>query len=295
MTISILSAAGQCCHHGEAKRKEWMPEPTVFRARMLGKAAVVTGAGAEGDDIGIGRAIALLLAREGARVACVDLHADRAERTAALIREAGGEAIASGGDVTEISHCERFVAEAVAAFGTLDVLVNNVGVATPLSLEGVDVDQWRKLLDTNLTSAMLMCKFAVPEMASRAGGSIVNISSLAGMRAMGALAYGPSKAALHQLSREIGVLHGRQGIRANTVAPGHVMTPFAMTRLPPAAREARRKVSPLGIEGDAWDVAQAVLFLASDEARFINGVQLAVDGGVEGIGPMVGASFINEK
>ena len=131
-------------------------------------------------------------------------------------------------------------------------------------------------------------------MAANGGGSIVNISSIAGMRAMGALAYGPSKAALHQLSREIGVLHGRQGIRVNTVAPGHMMTPMAMNLLPPQMREARRKVGPLGLEGDAWDVAQAVLFLASDEARFINGVQLAVDGGVEGIAPLTGAAFLKD-
>ncbi len=261
---------------------------------MRGKAAIVTGAGAEGDSIGIGRAIALLLAREGARVGCVDLDLGRAEDTAASIRRVGGEALAVSGNVTDPADCERFVAESVRAFGKLDVLINNVGVAGSLTLDNVDLSEWRRQIDVNLTSAMLMCRYAVPRMAASGGGSIVNISSIAGMRAMGALAYGPSKAALHQLSREIGVLHGRQGIRVNTVAPGHMMTPMAMKLLPPEMREARRKVGPLGLEGDAWDVAQAVLFLASDEARFINGVQLAVDGGVEGIAPLTGAAFLKD-
>lgn len=271
-----------------------MPEPTQYLGRLSGKAAIVTGAGAEDDDIGIGRAIALLMGREGAHILCADLCADRAEATAARIRADGGKAVAMAGDVSDGGVCAALVARAVDAFGRLDILVNNVGISTPATLESISLDLWNLTLAANLTSAMLMSKAAVPEMAKGGGGAIVNISSLAGMRAMGAIAYGPSKAAMAQLSREIGVLHGRQGIRANSVAPGHVMTPHAMSKLPPAMREARRKVSPLGIEGDAWDVAQAVLFLASDEARFINGVELAVDGGVEGIGPLTGHAFISE-
>lgn len=271
-----------------------MPEPTIFRARLAGKAAIVTGAGAEGDEIGIGRAIALLFAAEGAAVACVDLDAARAAATAALIEKAGRRAIALSGDVTSPADCERVVAQSAEAFGAVDILVNNVGIGAPMKLETATLEAWRRVIDTNLTSAMLMAKSTVPHMVAAGGGSIVNISSIAGMRAMGSLAYGPSKAALHQLTREISVLNGRQGIRANTVAPGHMMTPMAMRLLPAEMREARRKVGPLGVEGDAWDVAQAVLFLASDEARFINGVHLAVDGGVEGIGPLTGAAFVAE-
>lgn len=271
-----------------------MPEPSIFRNRLTDKVAIVTGAGAEGDEIGIGRAIAYVMAREGASLICADLDAARAEATAEQIRREGGRAIAMAADVTEPTDCAALVAAACRQFGRLDILVNNVGVATRLALDTVDLVQWRKIMDTNLTSAMLMCKYGVPEMARVGGGSIVNISSLAGMRAMGALGYGPSKAALHQLSREIGVLHGRQGIRANTVAPGHMKTPFAASRLPGDVMEQRRKVNPLGIDGDAWDIALAVLFLASDESRFINGVQLAVDGGVEGIGPLAGHALISE-
>lgn len=271
-----------------------MPEPTRYLGRLAGKAAIVTGAGAAEDEIGIGRAIAYIMAREGAKVACADLDGARAEATAAQIRAEGGEAIAVAADVSLPDDCEALVENTVKTFGQLDILVNNVGISVPTNLESVTLDLWNRTIAVNLTSVMLMSKYAVPVMAARGGGSIVNISSLAGMRAMGAVAYGPSKAAMAQLSREIGVLHGRQGIRVNTVAPGHVMTPHAMSKLPASMREARRKVGPLGVEGDAWDVAQAVLFIASDEARFINGVHLAVDGGVEGIGPMVGHALISE-
>ncbi|SCW59950.1 NAD(P)-dependent dehydrogenase, short-chain alcohol dehydrogenase family [Sphingobium faniae] len=269
-----------------------MPEPIRHHDRLAGKVAIVTGAGAEGEDIGIGRAIALLLAREGASILCADLDLARAEATAARIVADGGQAVAMGGDVGDAVVCADLVARAVEAFGRVDILVNNVGISGPATLETMTLDYWNRTLTTNLTSAMLMSQAAIPHMARAGGGSIVNISSLAGMRAMGAIAYGPSKAAMAQLSREIGVLHGRQGIRANTVAPGHVMTPHAARYMSDDMRGMRRKVSPLGIEGDAWDVAQAVLFLASDEARFVNGVELAVDGGVEGIGPLAGHAFI---
>ncbi|MDB5670499.1 MAG: oxidoreductase [Alphaproteobacteria bacterium] len=271
-----------------------MPEPSTYRNRLTGKVAIVTGAGAEGEEIGIGRAIAYVLAREGAAILCADLDGARAELTARQIREDGGRAASMAADVTAQADCQRLVEAAVEQFGKLDILVNNVGISTPTQLDTVDLALWHKIIDTNLTSVMLMSKYAVPQMAQGGGGSIVNISSIAGMRAMGALAYGPSKAAMAQLSREIGVLHGRQGIRVNTVAPGHVMTPHAMSKLPAEMRETRRKVNPLALEGDAWDIALSVLFLASDEARFVNGVHLAVDGGVEGIGALAGHAFVTE-
>lgn len=271
-----------------------MPEPSHYFGRLAGKVAIVTGAGAEGDDIGIGRAIAYIMAREGAKLVCADLLADRAQATADAIMADGGTAVAVAGDVSQADACIALVDVAVGTYGRLDIVVNNVGISAPATLESISLELWNTTLAVNLTSAMLMSKAAVPQMAQRGGGAIINISSLAGMRAMGAIAYGPSKAAMAQLSREIGVLHGRQGIRVNTVAPGHVMTPHAMSKIPADMRDARRKVGPLNIEGDAWDVAQAVLFLASDEARFINGVELAVDGGVEGIGPLIGHAFVSE-
>jgi NAD(P)-dependent dehydrogenase (short-subunit alcohol dehydrogenase family) len=161
-----------------------------------------------------------------------------------------------------------------------------------MSIEAFDAGLWQRIFDTNVTSAMQMARFASGALAASGRGSIVNISSIAGMVTMGSLAYGTSKAALHQLTCELALMLGRKGIRVNTVAPGHLATPHVAKILPPGMREQRRKVGPLGIEGDAWDVARAVLFLACDEARFITGVQLAVDGGVTILGALAGAALL---
>jgi NAD(P)-dependent dehydrogenase (short-subunit alcohol dehydrogenase family) len=271
-----------------------MPQPTHFNATLKGKVALVTGAGTEGDGIGIGRAIALLLAAEGAWVCLVDLSEESAKGTLQLIKEQGGEAFVATGDVTDRNQCARFVEETVKRYGRLDILVNNVGMPNPVPLEAEDETAWHKAMDVNLTSAMLMSRYAVPEMSKEGGGSIINVSSIAGIRAHGSLAYGPSKAALAALSRELTVLYGRQGIRANTVAPGHMLTPLAERMLPTDMRAQRRDVGPLGVEGDAWDIAHAVRFLASDEARFITGVHLPVDGGVTEIGPLPAHALIEK-
>ncbi|MEO5597303.1 MAG: SDR family NAD(P)-dependent oxidoreductase [Novosphingobium sp.] len=260
--------------------------------RMAGRSALVTGAGADGDDIGIGRAIALILAREGARVACLDLDPARAEATAAMIRAEGGAALGLGGDVTDGPACEAAVAATLAAFGGLDTLVNNVGISVGMSVEAFDLGLWQRILDTNLTSAMQMVRFGAEALAQSGRGSVVNISSIAGMVAMGSLAYGTSKAALNQLTCELALMLGRKHIRVNTVAPGHLATPHAAKHMPPHMREQRRKVSPLGIEGDAWDVARAVLFLASEDARYITGVLLPVDAGVTTLGVLAGAALL---
>lgn len=263
-----------------------MPAPILTGRRLPGKAAIVTGAGAEGEAVGIGRAIALVLAGEGARVACIDLDEGRAATTADMIRRQGGQALAIAANVGQRRACADAVARAVAWLGRLDILVNNVGISPPTSLSGLDEAQWSTVMAVNLDSALWMSQQSVPHMTAGGGGAIVNISSIAGLRAHGSLAYGTSKAAMVQLAREIAVAHGRDGIRANAVAPGHVMTPHIAHRMPPGMREDRRKVGPLGIEGDAWDVAMAACFLASDEARFITGVLLPVDGGVAEIGPL---------
>ena len=269
-----------------------MPQPKTYNSTLAGKVAIVTGAGTEGEGIGIGRATAVVLAGEGARVCLVDREAGRAEITRTQIKTLGGEAYVTVGDVTAREDCARFVEETVGRYGRLDVLVNNVGVATPVPLDSPNEEAWSRVLDVNLTSVMLMCRYAVPAMIKNGGGSIINISSIAGIRAHGGIAYGPSKAAMAALAREITVLYGRQGIRANTVAPGHVLTPLAMSMLPAEMRAKRRDVGPLAIEGDAWDVALAVRFLASDEARFITGVHLPVDGGVTEIGPLAAHALI---
>jgi NAD(P)-dependent dehydrogenase (short-subunit alcohol dehydrogenase family) len=264
-----------------------VPEPQHYHGRLLGRTAIVTGAGTEGDGVGTGRAISIVLAGEGANVCLIDRDAQRAEATRERIERAGGQSFVATGDVTQSVDCARFVAETLERFGRVDIVVNNVGISKPVHLESIDDASWSQVLDVNLKSAMLMSKFAIPAMIAAGAGSIINISSIAGMRAHGGIAYGPSKAAMTALAREIAVTYGRRGIRANTVAPGHIMTPHAMHVLPADARTARRKVGPLGIEGDAWDVALAVLFFASDESRFITGTLLPVDGGVTEIGPLV--------
>ncbi|MBB4615020.1 SDR family NAD(P)-dependent oxidoreductase [Novosphingobium taihuense] len=271
-----------------------MESDTIGRGRMSGRAALVTGAGSEGDEIGIGRAIALAFAREGARVACLDLEAAKAEATAAWIRNEGGEAIAIAGDVTSRKDCDTAVALAVEAFGGLDALVNNVGISVGMTVEQFDQALWQRVFDTNLLSAMLMARASAEALTASGRGSIVNISSIAGMVTMGSLAYGTSKAALHHLTCELALMLGRKGIRANTVAPGHLATPMVARLLPESMRESRRKVGPLGIEGDAWDVARAVLFLSSDEARFISGVELPVDGGVTMLGALAGMALVTD-
>jgi NAD(P)-dependent dehydrogenase (short-subunit alcohol dehydrogenase family) len=277
-----------------------MPQPTRFWNRLEGKVAIVTGAGSQGSGFGTGKAIAFTFAREGARVCLVDRDPERAEQTRELIAASGGQAFVHSADVTESQACAGIVAATVERYGRLDLLVNNVGIATASQrAEVLDEESWDRVLNVNLKSAVLMSKHAIPHMIKAGGGSVVNISSVASVISSGSLAYGPSKAAMNSLTCELAILHGRDGIRVNTVAPGHIFTPmsagsFAKNASNEKARETRRKVAPLGIEGDAWDVAAATLFLACDEARFITGVFLPVDGGVTKISPMKAHDFIND-
>ena len=275
-----------------------MPQPQHYRQRLTGRIAIVTGAGSQGSDelgVGTGKAIAIVFAGEGARVCLVDREPERAERTRQLIAAAGGEAFVSAADVTLDADCRRVVAETTARFGAPHILVNNVGIAAGGGLTDFDETTWQRVMDVNLKSAILMSRYVVGPMAAQGGGAIVNIASIAGIRRYGALAYGPSKAAMIALTGEMAVLHGRDRIRANSIAPGHVFTPMSMGLLGDEARAERRKAGPLGIEGDAWDVAAAALFLASDEARFITGVCIPVDGGVVETGSLVAHAMINSK
>ena len=270
-----------------------MPRPTEFWQRLRGRTAIVTGAGTQGPGYGTGRAIACVFAREGARVCLVDLDAGRAEETRRLIADDGGEAFVCAADVTVGTDCQRVVAATLERYGSLDVLVNNVGIASgAVRIEQVEEAAWQRMFDVNLKSAMLMSRAAIGALVACGSGAIVNIASIAGVRAHGALAYGPSKAAMIAFTRELAVVHGRDGIRANVIAPGHIFTPLVEGLLPASLRERRRLIGPLGVEGDAWDVASAALFLASAEARFITGVCLAVDGGVTEIGPSKAVEFL---
>jgi NAD(P)-dependent dehydrogenase (short-subunit alcohol dehydrogenase family) len=263
------------------------PLPTF--QRLKGQTAIVTGAGSLGDGVGTGKAIALLFAAEGARVALVDLDRDRAEETRSMIADAGGEALVVSGDVTSPESVKAIVGECTAWLGGLDILVNNVGMgAGGGRLEDLDYAVWSKGLDINLNSAFLMTQACVPHLLAGQGKAVVNIASVAGIRAHGvAGAYGAAKAAMIHFTSEVAVMYGAEGLRANVVAPGHIMTPLVEKFASPDAREMRRRIAPLsGVEGNAWDIAYATLFLASAEARFISAMCLPVDGGVTSIAPL---------
>jgi NAD(P)-dependent dehydrogenase (short-subunit alcohol dehydrogenase family) len=249
------------------------------RESLRGRVAIVTGAGSRGPGIGNGRAIGVTLARRGTQVVLVDRSEESVSQTQGMIAQAGGRAMTVIGDVTVSADCAAIVAQAVAAYGRLDILVNNVGVSEPSgnAIE-VDPDAWDAGMRTNVTSMMLMAKHAIPAMRAAGGGSIINISSIAGMRGGHAsLLYVTSKGAVIALTRGMAAQHGASGIRVNCIAPGMVFTPMVAVR--GVDREARRKATLLHTEGTAWDVAAAVAFLASDEARWITGVVLPVDAG----------------
>jgi len=250
-------------------------------SRLAGKVAIVTGAGSRAEGIGNGRATAVLFAREGARVLLVDQSRAAAEITQELIGREGGEAHVCEVDVTRADDCRAMVDEAVRRWGRLDILDNNVGIGGRATVVEVEESAWEHLMRVNVTSMMLTSKHAIPAMARGGGGSIINISSISALRPRGLTPYSVSKGAVIALTRAMAVDHAPQGIRVNCIAPGPVYTPMVYSEgMSPELRERRRRASPLGIEGTGWDIGHAALFLASDEARYITGVVLPVDGGV---------------
>ncbi|MBE7520515.1 MAG: SDR family oxidoreductase [Thermoflexaceae bacterium] len=257
--------------------------------RLQGRVAIVTGAGSQLDEgIGNGRAAAILFAREGARVLLVDRKLSAAEATRRMILAenptAGVEAMAA--DVTSDADCRAMVELAVAKWGRLDILDNNVGIGIAGSVVDVSEEDWDLVMRVNVKSMMLASKHAVPAMAVGGGGAIVNISSIAAMRPSRLTPYATSKGAVISLTRAMAIDHAHQGIRVNCIAPGPVYTPMVYAGgMPEELREQRRRASPLGVEGTGWDVGHAALFLVSDEARYITGVVLPVDGGVSITGP----------
>lgn len=245
--------------------------------RLAGKVAVVTGAGYEGELLGTGAAIAMLFARHGARTAVLDISPERAERTQAAIGADGGDATVIVADVTSTAECARAVDEIVSVYGRVDVLVNNAGIVGSGSVVDVDESVWDRVIDVNLKSVMAVSRACIPAMRANSGGSIVNISSIAGMRAFGTCAYAASKGGMIALTQDMAYSHGREGIRVNCIAPGHLHTPMGYST--DTNRELRRRAGLLDTEGTAWDVAHAALFLSSDEARWITGALLPVDAG----------------
>ncbi|HUZ12824.1 MAG TPA: SDR family NAD(P)-dependent oxidoreductase [Caulobacteraceae bacterium] len=264
--------------------------------RLAGKTAVVVGAGqTPGETIGNGRASAILFAREGARVLCVDRRRDSAEETVAMIEAEGGAASAFCADITREADCAALVAEARLRLGRIDVLHNNVGIgAGDRSITQLEEAAFEAIMSTNLKGMWLTIKHALPPMREQGGGgAIVNISSMAAVAASNLVAYGMSKAGVNKLTRITAAANTRYLIRCNCIMPGLMDTPMAVggraaTQGRPIEeiRAGRDAQVPLGRKmGTAWDVAHAALFLASDEARFITGAVLPVDGGMSaGVG-----------
>jgi NAD(P)-dependent dehydrogenase (short-subunit alcohol dehydrogenase family) len=271
-------------------------ERPAGRGRVAGKVAVVTGAGQiYGPGIGTGKATAILLARHGARVVLVDREPQRAEVTRKEIDAAGGTAVVVEGDVTNAKDAERFTGVALDTFGRLDVLVNNVGVSVPGNIVDMPEETWDQQLAVNLKSVYLVSRHAIPAMAAAGGGSIVNISSIGALRAIGFAAYSAAKGGMISLTQEMAAAHGPQGIRVNVVVPGSILTPragHAADKLGQDFEEVKRTaaaVIPLGktTRGTGWDIAYAALFFASDESSWITGQVLTADGGVSITSPPV--------
>jgi NAD(P)-dependent dehydrogenase (short-subunit alcohol dehydrogenase family) len=253
---------------------------------LAGKVAIVTGGGAAGTGIGNGRAAAILLARAGTRVIVVDKTLDLADKTVAMIKDDGGEAIALEADLTRDEDCAAMVKTALDRFGRLDFLDNNVGIGSRGSVVDETQENWRRVMQVNVETMFLASKHAIPAMIRGGGGAIVNVSSISALRPRGLTAYSASKGAVIALTRAMAVDHGRDGVRVNCVAPGPMYTPMVYQRgMSPEARDRRRRASTLQIEGTGWDIGQAVRFLMSDHARYITGQTLVVDGGATLSGP----------
>ena len=258
--------------------------------RFENKVAIVTGAGCVGAGWGNGRAIAVRLAEEGAKVLAVDRDRARLDETLELAGDVRASITPWVCDVTSSDSVAAMAAACIDAFGTIDILVNNVGGSAAGGPVELAEEAWDSQIDINLKSVFLTCKHVLPTMLAKGAGSIVNISSTSGMRWTGSaqVAYAATKAGVIQMSRVIAVQHAAKGVRVNSVVPGQLHTPMVETRLAKqrsggdvdALLAQRQKRIPLGFMGDGRDTASAVLFLASDEARFITGTELVVDGGM---------------
>ncbi len=248
--------------------------------RLKGKVAIVTGAGSRGPGVGNGKAAALLFAREGARVLCVDQVIERAEETCAIILSEDGEASVCPADVTGAADCARVVATAVERYGQLDILHNNVGIESRKGVLEVSEEEWDRVMAVDLKSMFLATRAAIPRMVEAGGGSVINVSSVAGLRAHGRTAYAAAKAGVIGLTISLAGQLAKERIRVNAIAPGLVYTPMVAEGMPPELREQRRLAAPIQDEGTAWDVGWAAVYLASDEARWVTGQVLVVDGGL---------------
>lgn len=263
---------------------------SVASQRLGGKVAIVTGAGSVGPGWGNGRAVCVRFAEEGAKIYGVDRDLDAMDETLSRVRAVGGEITAARCDVTDSAAVARMVEGCVTTYGRVDILVNNVGGSAPGGPVALDEERWHAQIAQNLTSVYLTCKHVLPVMEAQGHGAIVNTASTSGIRWTGAaqVGYAAAKAGVIQLSRVVAVEYAAKGIRVNTVVPGQLHTPMVEARLAgqrsggdvEALLRQRLARIPLGFAGDGRDTANAALYLASDEARFVTGTEIVVDGGM---------------
>jgi len=255
--------------------------------RLENKIAIIIGAGqTPGDTIGNGRAMAVLFAREGAKVLLVDRKIEAAEDTKKQIDEEGGESFAFQADVTKLEECEAIANKCMELYGRIDIFVYNVGTGDGRGLLEPSLELWDFVFELNIKGMFQMYKYVLPIMEKQESGALINISSIASITPTPMLAYRGSKAGMNAITQSIAVHYAKYGIRANAIMPGLMDTPMAIEGISAALkiekdklREARNKRVPLkGGMGSAWDVAYAALFLASDEAKFVSGAILPVDG-----------------
>ena len=258
--------------------------------RLKGKVAIVTGAGSIGPGWGNGKATAVLFAREGAKVLAADINFAAAEETKGIIEQEGGQCAACKTNVTKADEVRAMVDFCIERYGRIDVLHNNVGIVEVGGCVEASEESWDRVNDVNLKSMFLTCKYVLPHMEKQGGGAIVNISSVAGIRWLGVpyVSYSATKGAINQLTQSIAIQYARKNIRANSILPGFMNTPMVAHSLTGAYSDGdvekmiqiRDNLCPMGKMGDAWDVAYAALFLASDEAKYVTATQLVVDGGL---------------
>jgi NAD(P)-dependent dehydrogenase (short-subunit alcohol dehydrogenase family) len=258
--------------------------------RVKDKVALVIGAGSCGPGWGNGKAAAVLYAREGAKVFGADIQIVAARETRDIITGEGGECTVCEADVTNSTQVAAMVAQCLATYGRIDILHNNVGILDAVELTEMTEENWDKVMAVNVKGMFLSCKACLPHMEKQGSGAIVNISSVASMRYTGypSAAYNASKGAVNQLTQNIALQYADRGIRANCVVPGLMHTPMIDASVASGYGldeveemiKVRDAACPTGKMGNAWDVAYAALFLASDEARYITGANLVVDGGI---------------
>jgi len=257
--------------------------------RLKGKVAIVTGAGSVLPGMGNGKATAIVFAREGAKVMAVDYNLEAAEETKKMIDQEGGECITFQADVSRAGDCQKMTEACLEKFGRIDILHNNVGIGQWGGVLDTTEETWDKVMAVNVKSMFLTCKYVIPQMLKQGGGSITNIASVGGIRfTLPNCAYATSKSAILGLARDIALEFANKGIRCNTILPGLMKTPQAQYYNKDAwaggdVEEMWRRrdaMCPMGRQGEGWDVANAALFLNSDEAKYITGTTLMVDGGI---------------